>query len=84
MIELDVNISDVQYSDFFDRFIPNLLKTLREKGDLKNPVLRAASKRPETSAKIVKGFIASMPKSSMEHLMCKTGKCERGYDCHGA
>ena len=33
MIELKVDISRVEYSDIFDRYIPNLLNSLKEKGE---------------------------------------------------
>ena len=33
MIELKVDISRVEYSDVFDRYIPNLLNSLKEKGE---------------------------------------------------
>ena len=46
MIELKVDISRVEYSDVFDRYIPNLLNSLKEKGEIKHPALRLAAKRP--------------------------------------
>lgn len=71
MIELKIDISRVEYTDVFDRFIPNLLNSLKEKGDIKHPVLRLAAKRPETAAKMVKSFINALPEHKKEQFLCK-------------
>ena len=71
MIELKVDISRVEYSDVFDRFIPNLLNSLKEKGELKHPALRLAAKRPETAAKLIKSFINALPEQKKEQFICR-------------
>ena len=55
MIELKVDISRVEYSDVFDRYIPNLLNSLKEKGE----------------AKMVKSFINALPEHKKEQFICK-------------
>ena len=71
MIELKVDISRVEYSDVFDRYIPNLLNSLKEKGETKHPALRLAANRPETAAKMVKSFINALPEHKKEQFICK-------------
>ena len=71
MIELKIDISRVEYTDVFDRFIPNLLNSLKEKSDIKHPVLRLAAKRPETAAKMVKSFINALSDHKKEQLICR-------------
>ena len=57
MIELKVDISRVEYSDIFDRYIPNLLNSLKEKGEIKHPALRS--------------FINALPEQKKEQFICK-------------
>ena len=71
MIELKVDISRVEYSDIFFFFIPNLLISLKEKGQVKHTAFRLAAKRPETAAKMVKSFINTLPEQKKEQFICK-------------
>ena len=55
MIELKVDISRVEYSDIFDRYIPNLLNSLKEKGEIKHPALRCSSRAKEGAVHLQNG-----------------------------
>lgn len=70
MIEVRLDISKVEYSDAYDRFIPNLLNSLKEKGNIKHPALRLAAKRPETAAKMVRSFINALSEKKKEQFIC--------------
>lgn len=71
MIELRIEISRVEYTEVFDRFVPNLLTSLKNKDDLKHPMLKLAAKRPETAAKMVKSFINALSDHKKEQLICR-------------
>ena len=53
MVEVTFLIDDIDYSDRLDSQLPLVFETMSKNGDL-NPVLKAACKSPEATAKVVK------------------------------
>ncbi len=70
MVEVTFLIDDIDYSDRLDSQLPLVFETLSKNGDL-NPILKAACKSPETTAKVVKGLLKTMTKGQKEKLACK-------------
>ena len=69
MVEVTFLIDDIDYSDRLD-------SQLSKNGDL-NPVLKAACKSPEATAKVVKTLLKAMTKSQKEKLACKLLSSQR-------
>ena len=76
MVEVTFLIEDIDYSDRLDSQLPLVFETLSKSGDL-NPILKAACKSPETTAKVVKGVLKAMPKGQKEKLACKLLSSQR-------
>ena len=71
MIELTMQVSDFDYTETLDNFLPDLLRILSE-GDDVNPLIRkAVGASPELSKKIVKGILAAMSQKQKEALTVK-------------
>lgn len=70
MVEVTFLIDDIDYSDRLDSQLPLVFETLSKNGDL-NPILKAACKSPEATAKVVKGLLKTMTKGQKEKLACK-------------
>ena len=57
MIELTMQVSDFDYTETLDNFLPDLIRILSEGEDV-NPLIRkAVGASPELSKKIVKGVL---------------------------
>ena len=71
MIELTMQVSDFDYTETLDNFLPDLIRILSE-GDEVNPLIRnAVGASPELSKKIVKGILAAMSQKQKEALTVK-------------
>ena len=71
MIELTMQVSEFDYTETLDNFLPDLIKILSE-GDDVNPLIRkAVGASPEFSKKIVKGILAAMTPKQKEALTVK-------------
>ena len=71
MIELTMQVSDFDYTETLDNFLPDLIRILSE-GDDVNPLIRkAVGAAPELSKKIVKGILAAMSQKQKEALTVK-------------
>ena len=70
MVEVTFLIDDIDYSERLESQRPLVFETMKKNGDL-NPVLKAACKSPETTAKVVKGLLKAMTKGQKERLACK-------------
>ena len=74
MIELTMQVSDFDYTETLDNFLPDLIRILSE-GDDVNPLIRkAVGASPELSKKIVKGILAAMSQKQKEALISYVGK----------
>lgn len=76
MVEVTFLIDNIDYSDRLESQLPLVFETMSKNGDL-NPVLRAACKSPETTAKVVKGILKAMTKGQKERLACKLLTAQR-------
>ncbi len=76
MVEVTFLIDDIDYSDRLDSQLPLVFETMSKNGDL-NPVLKAACKSPEATAKVVKTLLKAMTKSQKEKLACKLLSSQR-------
>lgn len=71
MIELTMQVSDFDYTETLDNFLPDLIRILSEGEDV-NPLIRkAVGASPELSKKIVKGVLAAMSQKQKEALTVK-------------
>ena len=71
MIELTMQVSDFDYTETLDNFLPDLIRILSEGEDV-NPLIRkAVGSSPELSKKIVKGVLAAMSQKQKEALTVK-------------
>lgn len=71
MIELTMQVSNFDYTETLDNFLPDLIKILSE-GDNVNPLIRkAVGASPDFSKKIVKGVLAAMTPKQKEALTVK-------------
>lgn len=71
MIELTMQVSEFDYTETLDNFLPDIIKILSE-GDDVNPLIRkAVGASPELSKKIVKGVLAAMTLKQKEALTVK-------------
>ena len=71
MIELTMQVSDFDYTETLDNFLPDLIRILSEGEDV-NPLIRkAVGASPELSQKIVKGVLAAMSQKQKEALTVK-------------
>ena len=66
-----MQVSDFDYTETLDNFLPDLIRILSE-GDDVNPLIRkAVGAAPELSKKIVKGILAAMSQKQKEALTVK-------------
>ena len=66
-----MQVSDLEYTETLDNFLPDLIRILSE-GDDVNPLIRkAVGASPELSKKIVKGILAAMSQKQKEALTVK-------------
>lgn len=71
MIELTMQVSEFDYSEMLDNFLPDILKLLEE-SDSVNPLVRkAVLASPEVSKRIVKIILASMTQKQKNALTVK-------------
>jgi len=68
MITLTVNISEFDYSEKFDQFIPDLLNRIKESGDSTNPLMKIACAAPGLSTKLLKTAIDAMSQKQKDAL----------------
>ena len=69
MIELTMQVSEFDYTETLDTFLPDLIKILSESEGV-NPLIRKSAS-PEFSKKIVKGILAAMSPKQKEALTVK-------------
>ena len=71
MIELTMQVSDFDYTETLDNFLPDLIRILSE-GDDVNPLIRNAVRAsPEPSKQIATGTLAAMSQKQKEALTVK-------------
>ena len=71
MIELTMQVSEFDYTETLDTFLPDIIRILQE-GDDVNPLIRkAVGASPELAKKIVKGILAAMTAKQKEALTVK-------------
>ncbi len=71
MIELTMQVSEFDYTETLDTFLPDIIRILSEGEDV-NPLIRkAVGATPELSKKIVKGILAAMTAKQKESLTVK-------------
>ena len=71
MIELTMQVSEFDYTETLDTFLPDLIKILSESEGV-NPLIRkCVGASPEFSKKIVKGILAAMSPKQKEALTVK-------------
>ena len=68
MIELTMQVSEFDYTETLDTFLPDIIRLLTESEDV-NPLIRkTVGASPELSKKIVKGILAAMTAKQKEAL----------------
>lgn len=71
MIELTMQVSDFDYSETLERFLPDIINLLQENDNV-NPLIRMAiTATPEMAKSIVKTILAAMSQSQKEALTVK-------------
>lgn len=71
MIELTMQVSDFDYSETLERFLPDIINLLQENDNV-NPLIRMAiTATPEMAKSIVKTTLAAMSQSQKEALTVK-------------
>ena len=60
MIELTMQVSEFDYTETLDTFLPDLIKILSESEGVNPPIRKCVGASPEFSKKIVKGILAAM------------------------
>ena len=71
MIELTMQVSEFDYTETLDTFLPDIIKILSESPDV-NPLIRkCVGASPEFSKKIVKGILGAMTAKQKEALTVK-------------
>ena len=71
MIELTMQVSEFDYTETLDTFLPDLIKILSESEGV-NPLIRkCVGASPEFSKNIVKGILAAMSPKQKEALTVK-------------
>ena len=71
MIELTMQVSEFDYSEMLDNFLPDILKLLEE-SDSVNPLVRkAVLASPDVSKRIVKIILSSMTQKQKNALTVK-------------
>ena len=71
MIELTMQVSEFDYTETLDTFLPDLIKILSESEGV-NPLIRkCVVASPDFSKKIVKGILAAMSPKQKEALTVK-------------
>ena len=71
MIELTMQVSEFDYTETLDTFLPDIIRILQEGEDV-NPLIRkAVGASPEFAKKIVKGILAAMTAKQKEALTVK-------------
>lgn len=71
MIELTMQVSEFDYTETLDTFLPDLIKILSESPGV-NPLIRkCVGASPEFSKKVVKGILAAMTAKQKENLTVK-------------
>lgn len=68
MIELTMQVSDFDYSETLERFLPDIINLLQENDNV-NPLIRMAiTATPDISKSIVKTILSAMSQSQKEAL----------------
>lgn len=71
MIELTMQVSDFDYSETLERFLPDIIGLLQE-NDSVNPLIRMAlTASPDAAKAIVKTILSAMTQSQKEALTVK-------------
>lgn len=71
MIELTMQVSDFNYSETLERFLPDIMNLLQESDNV-NPLIRIAlTSSPDVAKAIVKTILATMSQSQKEALTVK-------------
>ena len=71
MIELTMQVSDFDYTETLDAFLPDLIRILSESEGV-NPIIRkCVGASPEFSKKVVKGILGAMTAKQKEQLTVK-------------
>ena len=71
MIELTMQVSEFDYTETLDTFLPDIIKILSESSDV-NPLIRkCVGASPEFSKKVVKGILGAMTAKQKEALTVK-------------
>ena len=71
MIELTMQVSDFDYSETLERFLPDIINLLQENENV-NPLIRmAVTATPDAAKAIVKTILAAMSQSQKEALTVK-------------
>lgn len=71
MIELKMQVSDFDYSETLENFLPDIMILLQESENL-NPLIRmACSAPPEVAKSVAKTVLAAMSQSQKEALTAK-------------
>ena len=72
MIELKAIINDIDYTETFDQFLPNLIDHYKNGSEqINNPVIKAICDHPESASFIINTALSFMSQESKEALMCK-------------
>ena len=76
MIELTMQVSEFDYTETLDTFLPDIIKILSESPDV-NPLIRkCVGASPEFSKKIVKGILGAMTAKQKESKAKKAEAAE--------
>lgn len=71
MIELTMQVSDFDYTETLDNFLPDLIRILSEGEDVNPMIRKAVGASPALSKKIVKTVLAAMSQKQKEALTVK-------------
>ena len=71
MIELTMQVSDFDYSETLERFIPDIINLLQENESVNPLVRKAITATPDVAKAIVKTILAAMSQSQKEALTVK-------------
>ncbi len=71
MIELTMQVSDFDYSETLERFLPDIINLLQENESVNPLVRKAITATPDVAKAIVKTILAAMSQSQKEALTVK-------------
>lgn len=71
MIEMTFKVSEIDYDQTIDRFLPDILKILQEDDGTNIIVRKAVGANPELAKKLIKTLVSAMSQSRKDALTVK-------------